>query len=160
MTPSLRTIALIISTTLGGLAYGAEQKILFCSDSISYNNKFGQDSCSAMCLKYTGDRNCPVQRLTTEGWAITSTSPKSVPEGNPDWGRCECVGTQYILTKPDKILAAPASPPPPSAPAPELALANKEIELLKQEVVMLKKEIEIQKRELDNLKAASTIKKK
>ena len=118
--------AFFMLASLTGLAVAQEQKILFCSDSISYNNKFGQLECQAMCKKYS-DSQCLKKELN-QGWVIGSTSPKEVNENPPEWGKCACVGTQYVLTK---------APPKPAENAPDPA-ATQRVTLLEKEIELLK----------------------
>jgi hypothetical protein len=127
----------------------ADQKIVFCVDTYKYGWKTGKASCGPKC-----DVDCGLKYLLQDQWKIDATTPKEIIEENW-WGfnsneehGCTCVGTQYVLSKVEKIDVAPRNDS-------NTALLEKEIELLKKENELLKKENEMQKEENRACKAKS-----
>ena len=141
--------------SLTSLVDAQEQKVLFCAHSISYDNKFGAEQCKNICDKYS-ESTC-LQSELEKGWVIGSTSPKEVNEYEPKWGKCACVGTQYVLSKQppkqtEKLLDQNISK--------QINLLEKEIELLKKENTILKKENDQLLQQIDALKINAAVKKK
>jgi hypothetical protein len=128
-----------VSTVTSTLA--AEQKMLFCAESIAYSDRWGHKdfvrrACSKACEKYTSP-TCLQDNLAT-GWMIVSASPKSVlveMEEDASTDQCQCEGSQYVLNKPDE------KPITPATDSNEVILLKKEIELLKKENLMIQKEL-------------------
>jgi len=145
--------ALLTLASLTGLVHAQEQKILFCADSIKYNEKFGQQYCQLTCEKYT--RSACLQKELSDGWVIGSTSPKEVNENQPESGICACVGTQYVLTKPPPKSAEKV---PSSATTNRVSLLEKEIQLLKKENRMLQQENNQLQKQVNALESKSPAK--
>src|ERR1035437_4100803 len=137
----LTTIALFCGISAVTSSFAVEQKVLFCADSISFTGS--EVSCQDDCRQYS--RSSCLQEELDAGWVIASAMPKAVPGGGSSYRTCKCVGSQYVLNKPDE------KPSPPILNN-EIALLNKEIELLKKENDMLKKESETLKKESETLK--------
>lgn len=140
------TAIFLCGTSVVTSTLAAEQQILFCAESISYTkDRYGanENLCLKSCREFSSS-DC-LQEKTDAGWVIASATSKSVPSREQWFGACSCVGTQYILNRPDE---KPSSPTSNS----EISLLNKEIELLKKENEMLKKDAEIFKKETTMLK--------
>jgi hypothetical protein len=118
----------------------AEQKIVFCVESIKYKSVTGSETCQIFCNSKYGQYE--IDSFLSDGWRIVSSSPKeAIPSDVFD---CICVGTQYVLQKDEPI---------PDVP-------NKEVELLKKENDLLKRENDLLKQENENLKVKLKTKQK
>lgn len=127
----------------------ADQKIIFCTDTYKYGWATGQKSCGSKC-----DVDCGLNNLLQDQWKIDATTPKEIIKdnwmgvySNQEYG-CTCVGTQYVLSKVEKISVAPKNDS-------NTALLEKEIELLKKENEMLKEENKALKAKGKKKKAAT-----
>jgi len=140
MTNKAKKLFTLISFILAALSSQhvlAQQKTLFCAESIEYNDLMGAERCQSFCKQYSPD-NCLESELKN-GWKVDTASPKQVPEWIGD-RKCNCIGQQYVLSKTsDKSKSTGTA-------------FNKEIELLKKENELLKKEVLMLKNELNALK--------
>lgn len=129
------TLAMVILALISVAAppATAEQKLLFCADSVSTSRGTIPYSCMLDCKKYSDDK-C-LQNELDSGWQITSTVQKSVPESIG----CQCVGTSYVLTKDNAKTGPAASKEDYATLARELESLRKEIDSLKSEIDSLKK---------------------
>ena len=123
-----------------GLTQAQEQKVLFCSESISYNKAgpvghLNGDLCLSVCSAEVNTKNDCLSSETDAGWQVVATSPKEVPQ-NIGGGKCSCVGIQYVVKKENK----PAASAQMQRESEQIALLKKEIELLKRENGILAKE--------------------
>lgn len=169
-------IAVLVLSVLGvSLEAYAEQKIIFCGDTSSYQKSYqydddGRRQCNNFCALKT--KNCGLNDLLAEGWKIDANMVKTIPMELPpvpqsmessDFvkyvnefmfsGTCSCSGTQLVLSKDEKkIEVAPESDK-------NLELMKKEIELLKKENDMLRKDGEALNLENEALKKKATKKK-
>lgn len=112
----------------------AEQKILFCAESIEFS-KSGEELCQKWCQKHA-QGNCLENELKN-GWKVDAVSPKTVPEGVSNL-KCNCIGQQYVLSRNDEKAQSDDTD---SLSRNEARLLKKENELLKKEVSMLKDEL-------------------
>lgn len=112
---------------------GAEQRMLFNVESISFESGTGSYECQAACKAKYNDP--PLEQMLAEGWRIASSSPKEAiginywyeASSNRTYG-CTCKGTHYVLQKSGADQSA--------------EWLKKENELLKRENALLKQENE------------------
>jgi len=140
----LLVAVLVLSASSASIDAFAEQKIIFCGETISYRKYDQSDSvgdvyCSAACKS---EPDCNRDGLLSEGWKIDITMPKSkrmtATQRFSFLGSCTLNGTQYVMSKAEMKVTQET---------------DKNIELLKKEIELLKKENEILKQENDALKS-------
>ena len=128
---------LLVSVFLAShLSATAQQKVVFCATSITYNNAdfMSAESCQLYCDKHTTDPMCSEDGR--KGWKIDAVSPREIPEGLGR-GKCNCVGQQYVFSK-----IGSSAPNRSDSDARELNLLKRENALLQQENKRLKADLD------------------